>query len=102
MTDVLTYKVRVTIEKEITVHLPAHFASDEYLKDFREGLWPVENVGEVAQYAARMAAEMGSGYEHDGLGLLSYSHSEYPRVPDVKFDLDYEDVTADVLEEPKK
>ena len=24
MTDVLTYKVRVTIEKEITVHLPAH------------------------------------------------------------------------------
>jgi hypothetical protein len=101
MTDVLTYKVRVTIEKEITVHLPAHFASDEYLMDFREGLWFVEDVGEVAQYAARMAAEMGSGYEHDGLGLLSYSYSEYPRVPDVKFEVDYEDVTAEILEQPK-
>ena len=101
MSDVLTYRVRVTIEKEITVHLPAHFAGDEYLKDFREGLWHVDGAGDVAQYAARMAAEMGSGYEHDGLGLLSYAWSTHPRAPDVKFEVDYEDTETLILEQPK-
>lgn len=81
--------VRVTIEKEIEVELmPSMFGGmteEEFLAEFRRGLWDVETIDDVAKYAARMAATVGSGGEHDGIGLLSHDYSTYPRVPDVKF-----------------
>jgi len=99
MSDVLKYRFRVTIEREIEVDLPAHFASDEYLKDFREGLWYVEGVDDVAKYAAHMAADIGSGYNHDGLGLLS--DSDFPKPPDVRFREVESDMESELLEKPK-
>lgn len=98
MSEVLKYKFRVTIEKEIEVDLPANFASEEYLKDFRAGLWCVEGGDDVAEYAARMAADCGSGYNHDGLGLLS--DSDFPRPPDVRFRELESDMEAEILERP--
>lgn len=95
--DFLKFTVRVVIEKEIEVELPANFASDEYLSDFRSALWEVEGVGEVAEYAARMAAEVGGGYEHDGLGLLSPAYSKWPREPDVKFTILHEDIETHII-----
>lgn len=81
--------VRVTIEKEIEIELtPAVFGDmteEEYLAEFRKGLWHVDGIDDVVKYAAEMAATCGSGYQHDGLGLLAYSYSTHPRVPDVKF-----------------
>lgn len=81
--------VRVTIEKEIEVELmPSMFGGmteEEFLAEFRKGLWNVETIDDVAKYAARMAATVGSGVEHDGIGLLSYHYSSYPKEPDVKF-----------------
>ncbi|MCE5180499.1 MAG: hypothetical protein LLG15_01735 [Betaproteobacteria bacterium] len=81
--------VRVTIEKEIEIELtPEMFGGmteEEYLSDFREGLWDVESIDDVVKYAARMAAYHGGGMQHDGLGLLDFHLSTYPRVPDVKF-----------------
>ena len=88
-------KFTVTIEKEIEVELPDNFAEEGYLKDFREGLWHVDSVEEVAAYAARMAAVYGAGISHDGIGLLDYDWATYPRVPDVKFRELYEEITEE-------
>ncbi|MEC5207427.1 hypothetical protein QF022_002383 [Vogesella perlucida] len=83
--ETIKRKVRVTIEKEFIIEMPSEFGTEQYLEDFRSGLWHVESVDDVAKYAARMAAYYGGGAEHDGLGLLDSSSSTYPRVPDVKF-----------------
>lgn len=93
----ITKKVRVTIEKEIEITLtPKLFGEqsvDEYLQDFRECLWDVESINDVIEYAGRMAATLGGGYEHDGLGTLN---TEWHN-PDVIFDELYEDVEVEII-----
>lgn len=85
----IKYRVRVTIEKEIEIEFPPEFFSpmtqDQFLTEFNRGMWTVEGMSGVAEYAARMAAQYGGGIEHDALGLLGEHYSTYPRVPDVKF-----------------
>ena len=83
--DTIKRKVRVTIEKEITVELPAEFGTEEYLNDFRKGLWHVDSVDDVAKYAARMAAYSENTRQEDGLGWLGGKGMTYPRVPEVTF-----------------
>lgn len=102
MTLSMKRKLRVTIVKELEIEFtPAVFdglSQEEYLKEFRQGLWHVDGIDDVFEYAARMAATCGGGYTHDGLGLLDASHSTYPRVPDVKFvELD-EDIETEFIE----
>lgn len=77
--------ILVTIEKEIEIELPANLGSEESLAEWRKGLWHVDSIDDIFKYAARMAAYYGGGREHDGLGLLDWHYSTYPRVPDVKF-----------------
>lgn len=93
--------VRVTIEKDIEIEMmPGIFegmTEDEFLVEFRKGLWEVESIEDVVKYAARMAAEHGGGMQHDGIGLLDYSHTTYPRVPDVKFRILAEEYDEDIL-----
>lgn len=93
--------IRVLIEKEIEVvfteSLLGGLTEEEYLAEFRKSLWHVESMDEVAEYAARMAATLGGGYSHDGLGLLDHHYSTYPRVPDVKFREVYSEVETEVL-----
>lgn len=95
-------KVRVTITKEIEIELtPAVFgglSQEQYLEEFRKSLWSVDDIEDVFTYAAEMAAHHGAGYQHDGLGLLGASHSTYPRVPDVKFDVLDEDTESEFIE----
>ena len=92
--------VRVTTIKEIRVELtPAVFggmSEKQYLEELRQGLWDVEGMDDIFQYAARMAA-IGGGCQHDALGLVSESHTRYPRVPDVKFDVLDEDVETEII-----
>lgn len=80
--------VKVIIEKEIEVELmPSMFGGmtpEEYLAEFRKGLWHVDSFDDIAKYAARMTALYDEG-EYEGLGLLADRESTYPRVPDVKF-----------------
>ncbi len=94
-------KVRVVIEKEIEIELtPAVFGKltkEEYLAEFCRSLWEVENINDVAKYAAEAAATGGSGYQHDGLGLLGEHYSEYPRVPDVKFREISSEIESEIL-----
>ena len=89
MTQSIKRTVRVTIIKEIEIELtPAVFGDmtpEQYLVEFRKGLWHIDGVDDLVLYAARMAATCGSGYTHDGLGLVGHDYSTYPRVPDVKF-----------------
>lgn len=89
--------VRVTIEKEvkitITPKLFGPLTQEKYLEEFCSGLWEVEGMDDIVQYAARMAAEYGSGYSHDGLGKLG---KEYEN-PDVIFDVLYEDTDTEII-----
>lgn len=82
--------LKVTIEKEIEIELTdsmfGGMTHEEYVAEFKAGLWDIEGVDDIFKYAAEMAAMYGGGHEHDGIGLLSVSHSTFPRVPDVKFD----------------
>ncbi|RGE46984.1 hypothetical protein DZC30_00835 [Comamonas testosteroni] len=95
-------KVRVTITKEIEIELtPAVFgdlSQEQYLEEFRKGLWQIEGIEDVFKYAAEMAAHHGGGYQHDGLGLLSEHCSTHPRVPDVKFNVLEEDTESEFIE----
>lgn len=82
--------LKVTIEKEIEIELTdtmfGGMSHDEYVAEFKAGLFDIDGVDDILKYAAEMAAVYGGGHDHDGLGLLGASHSTFPRVPDVKFD----------------
>lgn len=100
--ETIKRKVRVTIEKEIEIEmLPSVFenmSQEEYLEEFRKGLWEVEGIDDVVKYAARMAATMGGGYQLDGLGLLGEKDSTFPRVPDVKFTILWDECESEIIE----
>ncbi|KEH06879.1 hypothetical protein GY14_31845 [Delftia tsuruhatensis] len=100
MTNAMKRTIRVTITKEIEIELtPAVFGGlpqEEYLAEFRKGLWHVDSLDEVFTYAASMAAHHGGGMQHDGLGLLSESYSQFPRTPDVKFTVLDEDTETEI------
>lgn len=102
MSEPMKRKVTVTITKEIEIELtPAVFgdlSQEQYLEEFRKGLWYVEDLDDIFKYAAEMAAHHGGGYQHDGLGLLSESYSTHPRVPDVKFKVLDEDTETELAE----
>lgn len=91
---------RVTIEKTIEIELtPAVFCGmtvEAYLAAFSEGLWPVDDIDDVARYAATLAAQGSSGGDWDGVGLLGEHYMTWPRVPDTKFRVISEDIEAEL------
>lgn len=93
--------IRVTIEKEIEVELmPSMFgdmSEEQFIAEWRKGLWKIEGMEDVIKHAACMAASFGSGMEHDGIGLVGYYHTTYPRVPDVKFREISLDIETEIL-----
>lgn len=101
MTEFIKFTVQVETVREIVIELPASFGSEEYLQEFNKSLWPVDGIEDIAMYAARLAADMGGGYEHDGLGLLSEAYSRHPRAPDVKFTINYENTEAEIVGRPE-
>ena len=101
-------KVKVTAEYEVEIIFqPKLFAYykdkginnyvEEYLKDFRKGLWDVEDIDDVAMYAAREAALCGDG-EYDGIGKLKYVHSCLAPEADVTYAIDSEDIECEITE----
>ena len=96
----LVKSVRVTLTKEIKIYLtPKLFGPlsvDEYLKVFCQHFFEVESLDDVVIFAAEMAAQMGGGYEHDGLGLLDTQFSRKP--PHVIFELLSEDCESEFIE----
>ena len=94
---VIKRKIRVTITKEIEVTLSNDVESPELQEAWKKDLWHIDGVDDIAKYAAEMAAIHGSGYEHDGIGLLGYSHIQFPRKPDAFFELLHEDTEVDLI-----
>lgn len=95
--ETIKRKVLVTIEKEISVELPAELGTEQAIAEWKKGLWDIDSIDDIAMYAAEMAAKYGGGMEHDGLGLLSESHSKYPRIPDVKFDIIVDECETEII-----
>lgn len=103
--------VRVTIEKVIEIEFTQelfrvfdngnerYLSVDEYLHEFRKSLWNVDNIDDVAKYAAKMAADGCIGMELDGLGLLNDRHSLYPRKGDVLAKVCDEDVETEIIQD---
>ena len=100
-TPTIKRKVRVIIEKEIEIEImPSMFGpmtEGEFIEEFNRSLWPIDGIDDVVKYAARMAAEDYGGRSHDGIGLLDGHTSTYPRVPDVKYQVLFEDCTEEIL-----
>lgn len=92
--------VLVTIEKELEIEFTPAVLNDmteeQYLAVFRETLWDVESMDDVFEYAAEMAARYGSGFGHDGLGLVGEHYMTYPRAPDVKFRILNESIDKEI------
>jgi hypothetical protein len=92
--------VKVTIEKEIEVELtPEMFDGhtiDEYLADFSKGMWDVSNIDEIVKYAASCAAE-SVGRQEDGLGLVNFKGSTYPRKGDVVVDILSDEIECEII-----
>lgn len=92
--------VRVTIEKEIAIELMpsmfGDFTEEQFINQWRKGLWEIKGIDDVVKFAACMAAIYGEG-THDGIGFLAYDHTTIPRVPDVKFNVINEDVETEIL-----
>lgn len=98
---VMKRTVRVTIEKEIEIELtPALFGSmsvEEYLEEFRKGLFEVEGLDNVFKYAAEMAAHYGAGSSHDGLGRIAEAGFADAGKAGVIFTKSYEDTQSELL-----
>lgn len=99
-------KVRVTAEYEVEIIFPSKFFAyyrdkgvenyvEEFLKDFRKGLWDVENIDDVAIYAARVAALDGDGV-YDGLGNLANNYSSGEA--DVRYSIVAEEFDGEIID----
>ena len=92
----ITKTLRVTIEKEvritITPKLFGPLTQEQYLIEFRKGLWDIDGIDDVIEYAARMAAEYGGG-SYDGLGKLAQDYHN----PDVIYDILSEEIEAEFI-----
>lgn len=96
----IKFKVEVTITKVVDVWLEDEAATPEFQAEWRKGLWDIEGIDDIAKHAARMAATGAEGYNLDGIGLLGVKGKEYTRKPDTEFEIDYDEVEAEILERP--
>ncbi|WP_218645278.1 hypothetical protein [Aquitalea sp. LB_tupeE] len=95
--DTIQRRVRVTIERELTIELPADFASDDYLQQFCDGLWDIDGIDDVFCYAAEMAVTHGSNSQHDGLGWICEKGIPPTRPIKVWFDTLSDDCDCEII-----
>ena len=97
------YVVRVTITKDVVVHVPKELASEQNIKDWRRGLWYIDGMNDIAEYAANMAAWNGSG-SFDGIGRIGTEidakYAQEGRKVDLVYEIQDEDDEVDILEYP--
>lgn len=93
--------VRVTITKEIEVELTSsvfgEMSLDEYLAGFRNSLWHVDGIDDVAIYAAGSAAVGQMGVDMDGVGLIDHHYSTFPRKPDVSIRILSDECESEII-----
>ena len=94
-------KIRVTMEKDIEIEImPSMFigmTEEEYLKEFSETFWTVNNMDDIFKFAAKVAAVHGRG-EEEGLGMLEPKHMKGMCKADVYYGELVEDITAEFID----
>lgn len=75
--ETIRRKVRVVTEVVVDIELTSSVFGDmsveEYLKEFRESLGPVDSIDDVVKYAASEAASHNIGVSLDGIGVIGYA-----------------------------
>lgn len=100
--ETIKRKLRVTIEKDIEIEImPSMFygmSEEEYLKEFREGLWHVDGIDDVVKFAAKVAAVDGRGPTYDGIGRLEVKHMKDSEEAEVYFEVLSSDIEAEFID----
>ena len=98
VTEPIKRRIKVTIEyKMIVTLMPSLFGGmsvEKYLEEFRKGLWDVDDINDIAKYAAQMAALYGETNE-DGIGTLSPAYLNKDTF--VKYDIIDEDINSEII-----
>jgi hypothetical protein len=68
MSIVRTFEVTTT--KKIRIVLPDVYDTPDILREWRESLWHIDGVDDMAEYAARLVAEGSAEYNNDGVGRM--------------------------------
>lgn len=86
-------RVRVTTEAVYDIYLHPIFGTEEGIEQWRDGLWHIDDINDIAKYAASMIATGQTGANWDGTGVIGKIGTKFPREPDtpykeVKFEMD--------------
>jgi hypothetical protein len=92
--ETITKTVRVTIEKEYKIELPASFSEPEYIKEWSTSLWPIHDVDDIFRFAAEMAATDRVECNVDGLGRFTKHHSGTDRRSESTFEEIFSDIES--------
>lgn len=92
------FEVEVITTEIVQVSIPDSFMSEGLIEEWRKGLWHIDCVKDIAEYAARMA-QYGDNASHDGLGRINTTSWENnSQEGQVKAVIISEDVEAFVTE----
>lgn len=97
------FRVTVTIDKEfditLTPNLFCGMTEPEFIAEFNRTISEAKDIGDIAKYAAVLAAQGGYGVAHDGIGVLMHHYSSDVGNADVIVRELYEDVETRISDE---
>ncbi|WP_174874212.1 hypothetical protein [Vogesella oryzae] len=103
LSNTLRYKIRVTTTKDVIVNVPKELTTPESIADWCRGLWHINGVDDIAEFAAKMAANYGSS-QHDGIGRIGTDvdarYAPNDRKVDLVYDILDEDDETEIIERP--
>lgn len=98
-TEPITRRVDVTITRgyEVTLKpsLLGGLTEEEFIKEWSKGLWKIDSLDDVCEYAAESAALDQFGCLLDGIGLLGH---EWDTAADVTCRELYDDRDIDIVD----
>jgi len=94
--------VIVTIEKEIELHFPDNYLSDQFLEDWRSCMNKYDDINDIIKAAAYLVASDSAEYDNDGFGRMvgvRYGTIPEPQTEEntIKYEVNYEDYDYDIL-----
>ena len=66
----ITRTFEVTITKRVRINIPDAYDTPEMITDWRSGLWDIDGVDDMAEYAARLVADGAADYNNEGVGRM--------------------------------
>jgi len=92
-----TKMVRVVVEKEIEVSIPDECLTSEYMKEFSNFMFEVENEDDLFKYAAE---QLFNNYDQhiEGLGEAKWKGTCMKINPDdILYQQEYEEVESEIM-----